>query len=38
MSFELAFTVGEVFLKAQIISLPHSAIPGLQLKGDHSRA
>ena len=34
----LAFTVGEVFFKAQIISLLHSAIPGLHLKGDHGRA
>ena len=34
----LAFTVGGVFFKAQIISLSHSAIPGLHLKGDHGRA
>ena len=35
---QLTSTVGEVFFKAQIISLPHLAIPGLHLKRDHDRA
>ena len=34
----LAFTVGEISFEAQIISLPHSGIPALHLKGDHGRA
>ena len=36
--WRLAFTVGEIFLEAQIDSLLHSAIPGVHLKGDHGRA
>lgn len=33
----LTSTVGEVSFKAQIISFPRSAIPGLHLKGDRDR-